>query len=255
MTDAQTTFARRSDAYARARPRYPAALYDWIISQCQLREAAWDCATGNGQAAVDLARHFTRVYASDISPEQVKHGEARPNIIYSTESAERTSYADNQFDLVAVAQALHWFDYDRFWPEVSRVAKPGALFCGWGYAWFESDREVDRHLVEPFREVIAPYWAPNNVVLWRGYQSDEIAFPFERLKTPAVAIELEWEVPQLVAYMQTWSAYKRALENEEAAARLAAIIGAAAARFADTVRFAVRMPLASVAGRVPRGSL
>ena len=32
--------------YARARPRYPAELYDWLASLVERRDLAWDAATG-----------------------------------------------------------------------------------------------------------------------------------------------------------------------------------------------------------------
>lgn len=250
MTDARNTFAKQSGAYAVARPRYPAGLYDWIQSQCERHDSAWDCATGNGQAAIDLARRFARVYASDISPEQVGHGSPAQNIVYSVESAEQTSYPDGEFDLVAVAQALHWFDYARFWPEVSRVARPGALFCAWGYAWFSCDPEILNEVVLPFRALIEPFWAANNRLLWHGYRSEEISFPYKRIETPRFTIELDWNVPELIAYMQTWSASKRAAEDDAAGAELSQLTDSALTRLAGFPRFTVSMPIEMVAGRV-----
>ncbi len=50
---ARETFAQRSDEYAQSRPRYPEKLFDWLCSNAPGREAAWDCATGNGQAMKD----------------------------------------------------------------------------------------------------------------------------------------------------------------------------------------------------------
>jgi len=93
---------------------------------CQ-RDAAWDCATGNGQAAVDIAPHFAVVQATDLSREQVAQGLAVTNVVYSAQPAESTHFADNTFDLITVAQALHWFDYDKFWPEVA--VWPSAVHC------------------------------------------------------------------------------------------------------------------------------
>ena len=52
MNKDQNTFAVASDSYAIARPQYPADLFRWIAGQCENVEMAWDCATGNGQAAV-----------------------------------------------------------------------------------------------------------------------------------------------------------------------------------------------------------
>ncbi|TXH78381.1 class I SAM-dependent methyltransferase [Thauera aminoaromatica] len=250
---AQHTFAQRSDAYAQARPRYPRELIDWLLANTADRDAAWDCATGNGQAAVDLAPYFNVVLASDISAEQIGEGLARPNISYSVQPAEQTGFADNTFDLITVAQALHWFDFARFWREVSRVAKPGALFCAWGYAWFECDPDVDATLVQPVRELIGPYWAANNRILWRGYPDEDIEFPYSRLVPPALTIRAQWSVPQLIDYMQTWSAYKRALQSGDVARELNWVIKAARQHFAQRAPLQITMPLSVVAGHVIKG--
>jgi ubiquinone/menaquinone biosynthesis C-methylase UbiE len=163
------TFAEAPHLYAAARPFYPPELFDWIASQCEERDVAWDCATGNGQAAVALSRRFRTVQASDVSPEQLSARFSAPNIVYSTQPAEETSFGSGTFDLVSVAQALHWFDFRRFWPEVRRVAKQGAFFCAWGYAWFAYPEEVETELILPVKRLLEPFWAAENRILWKGY--------------------------------------------------------------------------------------
>ena len=61
-------FSTQAAAYARYRISYPAALYAWLLPQVPGRRRAWDCATGNGQVAAVLARHFEHVAATDLSP-------------------------------------------------------------------------------------------------------------------------------------------------------------------------------------------
>ena len=78
---------------------------------------AWDVATGSGQAAVELAARFDRVVATDASAAQLASAEARPNVTYLHEPAERSSLDDASADLVTVAQALHWFDHRAFFAE------------------------------------------------------------------------------------------------------------------------------------------
>lgn len=250
MTEARDTFSLSSDGYASARPHYPPALYEWILSHCSGRESAWDCATGTGQAALALAPHFAKVHASDISAQQTSHAEARPNIVYQLQQAEKTDFPDGAFDLVTVAQALHWFDYSRFWKEVTRVSKEGAFFCAWGYSWFDCDPAVQELLAKPFLSLIEPYWAPNNAILWRGFQTGEIHFPFQRVEAPALSIEVRWTLPQLVAYMKTWSAYKRAVENPALADKLEAAIASALTIKPPDEPFEISMPLVIAAGHV-----
>jgi SAM-dependent methyltransferase len=255
MTDAvppsANTFAVASDAYALARPLYPAALFEWIAEQSPARGAVWDCATGNGQAAVGLAAHYGRVEATDISLEQVGHGIARPNIRYSAQAAEATTFADAQFDAVTVAQALHWFDLQRFWSEVRRVARPGALFCAWGYAWFRYGEEVEAALTGPVMALVAPFWAANNRILWEGYREEVIRFPFPRIAAPCFTLELDTTGAGIVAYVRTWSAFKRAAASAPA---LAEALEEALASGLETIgaetRVRARTPLALVAGRI-----
>ncbi len=250
--DDSNSFVDAPESYAAARPHYPEALFEWIAATCHSRGAAWDCATGSGQAAIGLAPYFQTVYATDISCEQVEQGFGRPNIIYSAQPAEETNFSPGMFDLVTVAQALHWFDLRRFWAEVARVAKPGALFCAWGYSWFESDPAVDAELVQPFVELVAPYWAANNRILWNGYRDGDIAFPFERVSAPDFSMEADWTIPQLADYLKTWSAYKRARKDPPVALQLDALLDRALSRLRSDTPFRFSTRLALVAGRVPK---
>lgn len=246
------SFASASDEYAAARPLYPAALYDWIVSNCEGREAAWDCATGNGQAATGLSPFFGTVHATDISPEQIGQSFEGSNIVYSAQPAEATNFADAAFDLVTVAQALHWFDYERFWPELARVAKPGAFFCAWGYSWFSvsADPTIQSVLVEPCQELVAPYWAPNNKILWDGYRDEDISFPFERIPAPEFFVTVDWTVPQLIGYLRTWSAFKRAQSDPAVAAALQKLLEDALKALPTETTFRFTSPLAVAAGPI-----
>lgn len=243
------TFAEASSGYASARPHYPRALFEWIGSECPERRVAWDCATGSGQAAVGLAELFDEVVATDIAAEQLAHGIPRTNITYQVAPAEACPLADHSVDLIAVAQALHWFDLPRFWAEVKRVATPQALVCVWGYAWFQCAPDLDAALVRPFRDIVEPFWAPHNGILWRGYQRDEIALPFDALGVPEFAIDVAWTTAQVIDYLCTWSAFKRSRADAHASAQMDALLESAAHLRADEVH-AIRMPLTVVAARV-----
>ena len=248
--DGRETFSVASDVYASNRPQYPAELFAWVASECECREAAWDCATGNGQAALGLAPHFRRVDATDISAEQIGLGFPAANVSYSVQAAEKTTFPAASFDLVAVAQALHWFDLKRFWAEVRRTAKPNAFFCAWGYAWFECDRELDAALFAPIRRVLEPYWARENRIIWRGYRSEDVLFPFRRVEAPSFAIELSWDIRSILRHIGTWSAYKRAITDPKAALSVTEIEQDSVAQFRTSGPFPLRAPLFVVAGRV-----
>lgn len=247
---ARATFAQKSNEYAEARPQYPETLFQWLADRTKGKNLAWDVATGNGQSAVSLANHFVHVHATDISAEQIAHATQRHNITYEVSMAERSGFPDDSFDVVTVAQALHWFDFTLFWPEVSRVAKHGAFFFAWGYDWPTTIPEIDDMLVSSFRKIIHPFWADNNRLLWDGYQTKDIVFPFQRLEVPIFTIQVEWRLNQLVNYMMTWSAYKRSQKDILATAAIDELLAKHASLAKLNPVIPVTMILKTVAGTV-----
>jgi SAM-dependent methyltransferase len=251
MTDSVSTFSQRSASYATARPRYPEALHAWIAAQCPRRETAWDCATGNGQAATGLAKYFTRVCATDLSEEQIAHAIPHPAVQYACGSAEDSGFGDDAFDLVTVAEALHWFDYARFWPEVSRVLRPGGLFCAFGYAWYTSTPRVDELLTEPLREALEPFWSPRIRILLNGYVDADIHFPYARIAAPELAMTMDWSLRELIAFAETWSAFKLSRQDPGASRAVDAALASVIAEVGAETALTVRIPLSIVAGRKP----
>ncbi|MEM7052937.1 MAG: class I SAM-dependent methyltransferase [Pseudomonadota bacterium] len=208
--DTRNLFDDKSEIYAQARPRYPAELYKWLVSVCPARHSVWDVGCGNGQAAIDLRNYFETVHATDISSSQIANAPGREGITFSVQAAETTSFADDSFDAVCVAQALHWFDYTQFWPEVGRVLKPKGVFSAWGYSWPNLDPALDRLLEDSFLSVISPYWASQNKLLWDGYV--DVLFPLEPIEVPHIELSVKWSVDQFFAYLHSWSATRRCME-------------------------------------------
>ena len=199
-------FSTLAADYARYRPAYPEELFAFLDSLLPERGRAWDCGTGNGQVAVELAKRFREVYASDLSRRQLDHAVPAENIVYSCQEAEKTHYPRFFFDLVTVAQAIHWFDFKAFYAEVRRTAKPGALLAVMGYSLLQVSPEVDRILRKFHDETLAPYWDPERRYVDEQYQT--IPFPFEELKTPVFSHTPDWSLAHLLAYFDTWSAVK-----------------------------------------------
>jgi SAM-dependent methyltransferase len=206
MTGFKDHFSIAAGYYDRYRPRYPAALIDFLANVAPARDLAWDCATGTGQAASALAERFTRVIATDASVAQLGHAAPRPNIDYRVATAENCGLARNSVDLVTVAQALHWLDLDRFYAEVRHVARPGAVIAAWTYSLADADAVVDP-LVAAFYEEMSPWWPPERSHVEDGYR--RLPFPFEPLAAPDFEICEAWPLERLLGYFSTWSAVNR----------------------------------------------
>jgi len=207
-------FSGHANLYAQYRIDYPDELYDYVLSFVNSRQAAWDCATGNGQVASILANWFERVDATDISEKQLLLATKKPNIVYQPSPAEQTPFTDQTFDLITVAQALHWFDVEAFHQEVKRVARPGAAIAEWGYGLATIGADLDPVLVDFYRNWVGPYWDPQRAHIDNAYAS--LPFPFSNAAYKTFSIHRRWSVERFLNYLRTWSAVRQYIhENEE----------------------------------------
>ncbi|GAB4024889.1 class I SAM-dependent methyltransferase [Spirosoma gilvum] len=206
-------FSGHADLYAQYRIDYPADLYEFILTYVDERYVAWDCATGNGQVAGALADLFTQVEATDISEKQLAEAVQKSNIHYQLSTAEHTPFADHTFDLITVAQAIHWFDIDAFHQEVRRVAKPGAAIAEWGYGLVQLGAELDPILVDFYRNRIGPYWDPQRKHIDHAYKS--LPFPFADAKRERFTASRVWSLERFLNYLRTWSAVRQYIHENE----------------------------------------
>lgn len=129
--------------------------------------------------------------------------------------AERSGLASGSVDLVTVAQAVHWFDFDAFWTEARRVLAPGGAVAVWGYGLLTVEPDPGGHaeklLTHYYRRVVGPYWPPERRHIEERYRS--IPFPFKELRVPRVVSETVWTREHLLGYLGTWSATKRHRED------------------------------------------
>jgi SAM-dependent methyltransferase len=207
MSGFKDHFSGHAACYAEARPSYPPALFEALAALAPRRVLAWDAGCGSGQAAVALAAHFDRVFASDPSAEQVANATPHPRVAYAVERAEASSLPDRSVDLVSVAQAWHWFDHARFAEEVARVARPGAVVAVYGYDLVRVDAAVDRVVDGLYDGVLGAYWPPERALVDAHYQT--LPFPWDALAWPDVAMTQAWTLAQFLAYLGTWSAAQR----------------------------------------------
>ena len=200
-------FSQQAGLYALHRPTYPVELFQFVLQHVEHRDCAWDCATGNGQVAVVLSDHFKKVFATDISQSQLDQGQKKPNIQYAISPAEKTPFPDHYFDLITVGQAIHWFDFEKFYQEVRRVGKKGAWLAAWGYGLLRINSDIDPMIDEFYRDVTGPYWDPERTYVDQAYQT--IPFPFQEIETPRFQILRNWDLPALVGYLNTWSSVQK----------------------------------------------
>ena len=209
---AKDLFSRQSDLYAKYRPTYPQELYEYILSFVKEKNIAWDCATGNGQAAVVLADYFKKVIATDISAAQIEKAKRKENIEYSVCAAESTPFADNTFDLVTVAQAYHWIKWDEFKKEVTRVCKPNAVIAVWTYYSRTTDDErIDKAVNDFYENVTRPYWDYERKHVDEKYSTVE--FDYELLPVKEFETILYWKREDLIGYVSSWSAVQKYIKT------------------------------------------
>ncbi|HMK18203.1 MAG TPA: class I SAM-dependent methyltransferase [Chitinophagaceae bacterium] len=205
---AKDLFSKQSDLYARYRPTYPKELYDHILSFVQEKNTAWDCATGNGQAAVVLADHFKKVIATDISAAQIEKATLKDNIEYLVCPAESTPFEENTFDLVTVAQAYHWIKWDEFRKEATRVCKPGAIIAVWTYNRNKiGDKKIDDAVYNFYENVTKPYWDSERKYVEELYET--VDFDYELLPVKQFETTLNWQREDMIGYISSWSAIQK----------------------------------------------
>lgn len=205
-------FSDNADAYAKFRPGYPEELVYYLLEHTAAHQTAWDCGTGNGQLAKKLAPHFDTVYATDISLPQLGQATIAENIIYQQCPAEKTNFNDKQFDLITVAQAVHWFRFDAFYQEVYRTLKDDGLLVIAGYSLIRVNTEIDQVIQHFYKDIVGPYWDEERKYIDEQYLT--IPFPFRDIPSPQLEQKYLWTLGQLIGYLYTWSAVKHFMKQE-----------------------------------------
>jgi ubiquinone/menaquinone biosynthesis C-methylase UbiE len=215
MKKVKDNFSVQSGAYKKFRPTYPRELYDMLVSMCPERDSCWDCGTGNGQVAVALSDYFKKVYATDISENQIAYAPKKVNLEYKVERAEATHFSNNQFNLITVAQAVHWFDIPVFYKEVKRVAKNGGVLAIWGYGLLQIDPAIDRLMYQFYDDIVGPYWDFERKIIEDGYKN--IPLEFKEIKEDQqFQIVTKWTLYQMEGYLTSWSSVQNyILEKKE----------------------------------------
>lgn len=199
-------FSDRAVDYARSRPSYPPELFAALAELSPGRASAWDCGTGNGQAACGLAEHFAAVLATDASAAQLAQAIRHPRITYRLAREGASDLPDRTADIVTAAQAVHWFDRPAFYREALRVLRPGGVLAIWCYGLCRVTSEVDAVLDRFYRVTIAPYWPADRAHVDAEYRT--FSFPLPELSFPHAVMERSWTMAEFTAFLRTWSAVR-----------------------------------------------
>ncbi|WP_430405056.1 class I SAM-dependent methyltransferase [Fluviicola sp.] len=200
-------FSHSSSNYAKFRPTYPKGVFAFLETILTGREHVWDCATGTGQVAENLVDLFDEIEATDLSENQLKNAVSHSKIQYSQQIAEETNFPDHHFDCITVGQAIHWFDFERFYQEAQRVLKPTGLLVVLGYGNIQvGNEEIQKVIWKLYSETLDGYWDPERHFIDENYQT--IPFPFEEISHPEFQIKNTWNREQLLGYLNTWSGVK-----------------------------------------------
>ncbi|KAL1689513.1 S-adenosyl-L-methionine-dependent methyltransferase [Schizophyllum commune] len=176
------TFAKKTfdtARYAAARPTYPRTLYDLILKYHEGdKRARWnmalDLGCGTGQATTELSQ-FKRVVGIDPSEKMLQGARTRVESLYPTgtdqfrfvhsAAEDLSSFPDKSVDMTVSAQAAHWFNWSKLWPELARVMRPGGTIAVWGYSEFRlSDYPSATPLIHQYSQgtdpenSLGPHW-------------------------------------------------------------------------------------------------
>jgi hypothetical protein len=197
-------FSYDSSSYSKHRPGYPDALFSYLSTISQQHKIAWDCATGSGQSALQLAKDFQTVIATDASESQIRNAYTQENVLYTVASAERPGIKESSIDLITIAQALHWFDLPAFSSVVECTLKEGGILAAWSYNLLTVRPDIDKHINHLYSDILNQYWPAERTIVENGYNN--VSFPFKELAVPEFNMTIIWSFQQLISYLSTWSA-------------------------------------------------
>ena len=204
-------FSPIAKQYAAFRPRYPDELLAFLASLVHPRHLAWDCATGNGQAALGLVEYFDKVIATDVSAEQIRHATQHPQIEYRVANAEQSGLADHSVDLIVAATAMHWFNIRNFYKEVRRIGRPESVLAAWTYHAGYIEPPFGKILKRFYDEVVSPYFAPGARLVDERYET--IRLPGKEIEVPQFWMNTTWNMEQMLGFIRSWSGTQRYIQE------------------------------------------
>ena len=198
-----------ADRYAKSRPRYPEAFFEWMAKQAPALNRCWDAACGNGQSSIGLTRWFKQVEATDLSAEQIARAEPHAQVNYRVEAAEEAQLPANSMDAVLVASAIHWLDVAKFNKQTERILRPQGLLVWMGYDPLQGAPAGIQHWLDDlYHKRLRERWPPQRIHVDR--QFSDLPFPIPAQPLPhQFFIKVDWSLQNLINFINTWSALRR----------------------------------------------
>lgn len=200
-------FSENAEGYVKARFTYPPEVFTWLAEIAPHRQIAWDCGTGNGQAAIGLANHFERVLATDASAQQIAYAIPHAQIEYHVARERHCHLAEGSVALVTAFSAVHWFDQPAFFAEAQRVLGHKGICAIWCPSMPRVTTPINAILDSFHQETLAPWWPPERVQVDTCYQ--QIEFPFIELNLPDFCVDKHWTLARYAEFLRSWSGVRR----------------------------------------------
>lgn len=203
-------FDEGGQTYAQYRPDYPSELSAFLHSVAPDGRLALDVGCGTGQLTQQLADHFAAVVGIDPSADQIANATPHERVRYECAPAEQLPLPEASVSLITAAQAAHWFQLAAFYQEVRRVAIRGGILALISYGVLELESDLADRFLRFYSKEVGPYWPPERTLVDEGYRT--IDFPFVEIAAPPLQIRRQWTLKELLGYISTWSAVRRARE-------------------------------------------
>ena len=159
VKDATQRFSSRVENYVRYRPGYPPEVLELLKNKCGLTSDSViaDIASGTGIFTRMLAENGNRVFGVEPNDKMRRVGErlleSYSGFTSIAGTAEATTLPDHIVDIVAAAQAAHWFDREKARREFVRILKPG----GWLVLLWNERRTDSTPFLREYEHLLLSY--------------------------------------------------------------------------------------------------